>query len=73
MKNRIEWNWRNVELKNSSRLKILKGHDDHVVSICTCKLYMYMYFNEHCITGTVMYTYVHVHVCFVPAVIVCNI
>lgn len=31
-KHRIEWNWRNVELKLPPRLKVLKGHDDHVVT-----------------------------------------
>ena len=44
-KHRIEWNWRNVELKLPPRLKVLKGHDDHVVSIyvffkrCSCERY----------------------------------
>jgi WD40 repeat protein len=31
-KHRIEWNWRHVDLQVPPRLKILKGHDDHVVT-----------------------------------------
>ena len=32
VKHRISHNWRSVELNSAHRLRILKGHDDHVVS-----------------------------------------
>ena len=39
-KHQIEWNWRHVDIKIPPRLKVLKGHDDHVVcvyhAICSC-------------------------------------
>ena len=45
MKHQIEWNWRNVDIKAPPRLKVLKGHDDHVVgSSYTCN----SMFNKAC-------------------------
>ena len=42
-KHRIEWNWRHVELKSPPKIKTLKGHDDHVVSMFDKQAWLFLW------------------------------